>query len=153
MWSHWHGSCWLWRDGVRPRGRQLPPAPAQRCPAHGSAAHGCPWVLSCLLPPRNIINIRIWWNYYHCCDLQCGPATGKMEQSKCCRAEGRGSPNLKAARPYSQLLLAVLQHIEEAPCGWVSKADASVGSGTALQGQLCPREMPRRCPSSEFYGL
>lgn len=103
------------------------------------------WVQSCLLLPRNSINTRICWDYYHCYNLKCGSATGKMKQFyfKCCRAQGRDSPNLKAACPYSQLLLTVcLQYTEDAPCGWILEADESVGSGTGLQGYLCPREMP-----------
>lgn len=113
------------------------------------------WVQSCLLLSRNSIDMRICLNYY-CYSFQCGTATGKMEQSylKCCRAQGRHSPNLKAACPYSQLLLTVpLQHTEDASCRWVLEADASVGSGTGLQGQLCPREMSVPCPDTEFSGL
>lgn len=114
------------------------------------------WLQCCLLLPRNSINIRICWNCYHCYNLKCGLATGKMEQYyfKRCRAQKRGSPSLKPACPYSQLLLTVpLQYTKDAPCGWVSAADESVGPGTSLQGQLCPREMPMQCPSTKFSGL
>lgn len=37
------------------------------------------WMQSFLLFPGNSINIRICWNYYHCYNLWCGPATGKTE--------------------------------------------------------------------------
>lgn len=76
-----------------------------------------------------------------------------MEQSylKCCSVQGRGSPNLKVARPYSQLpLTAPLQHIEDVGGFWRQMCLRALVQ--AYRGSSVPEKYLCHAPALNFLG-